>query len=419
MKELLKKTLKIIKTFWGVIFSLCAIASVGLLFDKEASGTTVPALLLIGICGYLAYVCFKKTKKKKTSLETVNNITTQQVSRPIKQKQNQTDNYNDIYSSTNRIIEETDFNKATSIDELNKLSMLRSDKLYEDRQKRIASFDPYEAIKLDISPKPLDSVKKNFLKQIAGQPIDNPNVWGYWTYEYSLDFPKVMTELLSMHYLSIVGKDKILSKLTIPELKKILSDFNLKVSGKKADLLNRIETNIDPYDLEEYFSEGAKFYYLTERGEEALQNLSDSATKDTDFEDECLNLIINGDVDGAYKHICKHEMKKVIPRGLGIDWSEELNNGLSDYQISEYTHFLEADIELPDELLEFEIQFKACCILCIIFGMQAMKISKTFRRITRAYNIESGVLNSNLQKYQFELLDGFQANTFKELNIEL
>ncbi|MBQ7296449.1 MAG: SAP domain-containing protein [Clostridia bacterium] len=417
MKELSKKILKIIKTFCGVIFSLCAVASVGLLFDKEASGATIPALLLIGICGYLAYICLKKPKKPEPVIRNVyankedfskgiplesEKARNQKVTLPVQQK-----NHSSIYSSTNRIIEETDFSKATSIDELNQLSMLRSDKLYEDRQKRIASFDPYEAIKLNIPPKPLDSVKKNFLKQIAGQPIDNPNVWGYWTYEYSLDFSKVMTELLSMHYLSVVGKDKILPKLTTPELKRILSDFNLKVSGKKADLLNRIETNIDPYDLEEYFSEDAKFYYLTERGEEALQNLSDSATKDTDFEDECLNLIINGDVNSAYKHICKHEMKKVIPRGLGIDWSEELNNGLSDYQISEYTHFLEADIELPDELLEFEIQFKACCILCIMLGMQALKISKTFRRITGAYNISNGVLNSNLQKYQFELLDGF------------
>lgn len=70
MKELLKKIWKIIKIFWGVIFSLCAITSVGLLFDKEASGTTVPALLLIGICGYLAYICLKKTKNEIPDLNT-------------------------------------------------------------------------------------------------------------------------------------------------------------------------------------------------------------------------------------------------------------------------------------------------------------------------------------------------------------
>lgn len=73
MKKVLKKIWNIIKKVYGVMFILCTILSVSLYFDEETQ--ILPCLMLTGICGYLAYICFKKPKKKTTA-QTFANINT-------------------------------------------------------------------------------------------------------------------------------------------------------------------------------------------------------------------------------------------------------------------------------------------------------------------------------------------------------
>ena len=289
--------------------------------------------------------------------------------------------------------------------------------MYNERKERIATFDPTKVEVCTSNDCVLNSVEKNFLKQIIGQPVKNPNVWGYWTYEYSIDFVQIMTKLISYGFLDIGSIENDLEKLTMTELKNVLDFFKLPKSGKKAELIDRIRSNTDITSLQNYFSDKPKIYLLTKKGRKALENLVDSATKNTEFEDQCLELILLGDIDGAYKVICKNEMNKVIPRGLGTDWQLEYKNGLSDYQLCKYTNFLQLNIgnEIPKEIREYEMQFKACCILAILLGITADKIAKTFIRITGKCTKEKSSLRASLQNFQFKLMEDFQSHCFEEL----
>lgn len=56
---------------------------------------------------------------------------------------------------------------------------------------------------------------------------------------------------------------------TVPELKAILADRELKISGNKSELINRIISNIDTDDLEDLFP--LRKYRLTEKGEKAIE----------------------------------------------------------------------------------------------------------------------------------------------------
>ena len=56
--------------------------------------------------------------------------------------------------------------------------------------------------------------------------------------------------------------------LTIPELKNILKSKQLKVSGKKSILLERIFSNFKQEELQYYIKNS--FYILTEQGKNTL-----------------------------------------------------------------------------------------------------------------------------------------------------
>lgn len=81
-----------------------------------------------------------------------------------------------------------------------------------------------------------------------------------------------LDRLLSNGYLTLGDMEQRISLQTVPELKAILADKELKVSGKKAELVNRIIENIDSDDLESLFP--VNVYCITEKGEKALEPYS-------------------------------------------------------------------------------------------------------------------------------------------------
>lgn len=343
-----------------------------------------------------------------------NKLFSSKTTKTSSQENTESDN---IRNSTNRIINETDYSKAENIDEIDQLSKNRSDDLYEDRQRIIAKFDPYSASQNKEVPESLNSIEKYFLKSMIGQPIKNPEVCAYWFYEYSLDYSDTIKKLLSMRYLKIGGKENCLSSMTVAELKEILSAFNEKVSGKKAELLNRITSNISHSDLEKFFSKKPKVYCLTELGKKAIDGLPDSATKNLEFEDKCLECIIHENIKGAYKIVCENELKKIIPRGLETDWNRKISEGLPEYKSVRFNNFFASKINLPNELVSFEKEFKACIIFGIMLGFAADKIEKMFRRITKIdkQKVSSSVLMPLLQKYQFAIMDDIQIQSISNL----
>lgn len=87
-----------------------------------------------------------------------------------------------------------------------------------------------------------------------------------------------LTRLLQGKYLQLSGLEKNISLKTVPELKAILSEHELKVSGKKGELVYRLVENLSEYELKELFPIGV--YEITEKGRAALKPYSIISTND-------------------------------------------------------------------------------------------------------------------------------------------
>ena len=164
-----------------------------------------------------------------------------------------------------------------------------SDNDYQQRREefhknKIKLFD-YTKIDKVVLNRDLTALEKSFLKYIEGSVADNINLAMYWTYDYGIDYKKTIDLFVSNNYLKISDYQTDLKKYTIPELKKLLKHYNLKLSGNKPDLLKRISDNLTTENLLDFFKDGPKYLELTEKGKVAISNLQESATKDPDFED--------------------------------------------------------------------------------------------------------------------------------------
>lgn len=270
------------------------------------------------------------------------------------------------------------FNENESIRSLNEESKKRSDWYYEQHQKKYVGWNPQtDLLKTDSNP--LTSVEIAFLDYIDTQKVNELSLAGYWTYEYDLDFKYVISKLINNGYL-IISSVPNLGKLKVDELKDILRKFNLKVSGNKADLIKRIEENITPEQLTEYYNNtlGELYYRSTEAGRLLIKSMSNSVTRDVEFEDECIALIERFDFNGAYKLVCKRESMKPLKRGIGIDWERQFNQGLSSNTLNIYKKLIQTDF--PEIQFETQRAAKITIIFCDMLGKYPS--TKLFNRLT-------------------------------------
>lgn len=323
--------------------------------------------------------------------------------------------------SIERIINETPFENAATLEEMDLLARERSDRLYYECQARIAAFDPYSVNTDNLDTTPLTSVEKYFLKSIANQPIEQPYVAGYWTYEYSMDFAEWMTKLIGNRYVKISDLKDVwgnLDFLTVPILKNILRANKLPVSGRKAELIDRIKTNLSQENLPPIDELMLPRYILTEKGKAAVCDLPKSATKNLELEDNCLEKISSMQFNEAYKLVCQNELNKIIPRGMGINWEEEIEYGLSPSEEKLYKDFMESNISrlIPKYLVPYTVPLKTCVILGVMLGVDNTGAKNLFVRV-------SGICDSpdiavTTQRLIFKLLDTRQKRTFEDLQPE-
>lgn len=98
----------------------------------------------------------------------------------------------------------------------------------------------------------------NLLYWADGQKkeINYPN---YFTFSYTINPYTAHRELVEQGLLELAGKDKQWNTLTVPKLKEVLKKNNLKSTGNKPDLVQRlIEHNIQAPNVE--------LYVLSEKG---------------------------------------------------------------------------------------------------------------------------------------------------------
>jgi len=93
---------------------------------------------------------------------------------------------------------------------------------------------------------------------------------GFWDYKYGIkDMDSVLRSLCKKGYIEAGPLELAMKKYTIPELKKLLKQHSLKVTGKKDELIQRLINNISDIELNSVFVD--KPYILTPLGNDILK----------------------------------------------------------------------------------------------------------------------------------------------------
>lgn len=116
--------------------------------------------------------------------------------------------------------------------------------------------------------------------------------------------------------------------LKMDELKSILYEHHIKVSGNKKDLIERILCSIAPQSIinSEHYS---AFYLLTDLGQRFVDETYDKCIKkELAFHNKAISLILQYNLDEAYQLICKHNAELPYQTGMGIDWEKGYYMGM-------------------------------------------------------------------------------------------
>lgn len=141
---------------------------------------------------------------------------------------------------------------------------------------------------------------------------------GFWWFAYGIrDVGAALRSLESRGFIELGPAGAALKSLTITQLKEILREHNLKLSGKKDELVLRVYDNVSETELLDAGIE--RKYMLTKSGEEELSEneyvaYMHSHSKYTDFTVWDLNWMLGYDDKSHYKEIIDSKHKEIENR---------------------------------------------------------------------------------------------------------
>jgi hypothetical protein len=164
----------------------------------------------------------------------------------------------------------------------------------------------------------------------------------YWKTALGEKPDKIIKNFIREGLLDTAGlSEKINYKYKASDLKKILKERELKVSGHKEELIQRLIDN----DIK-VMTEATKdidLYQCTSTGKQLAENyLTDEKDKRESVEREVLKLLSQKDYPNAAQIVAKYEASQVFPRGMGIDWKNY--DGASDVESLEMIFNLKPSI---------------------------------------------------------------------------
>lgn len=181
------------------------------------------------------------------------------------------------------------------------------------------------------------------LYKLNNHPIDEPFT-GIVTKE--VDIPNFIPILIELDLIKVATCTESLSLLKAENLKQILKDNNLKISGKKADLVKRILDNIDE-SLIKTSDAYLSFYKLTPSGEKLIDDIyAASESERIAFFKNIIDQILNFNLNGAYRMVCKRNAEMPISPGLGCNWHNRYQTGLSEKDEQIYLQRLQNSTEI-------------------------------------------------------------------------
>lgn len=92
---------------------------------------------------------------------------------------------------------------------------------------------------------------------------------GYFKYQYGIDTKTSAKKLFKKGFVSEASIAESLSSLKVPELKDILRKHNLKVSGRKAELIKRIQHHLSETDMRPFLKQ--RPLKITEKGQSIIE----------------------------------------------------------------------------------------------------------------------------------------------------
>lgn len=198
---------------------------------------------------------------------------------------------------------------------------------------------------------PVEILMLNYVRDGIKSDMKFP---GYWQYQYGVNAQEVVVELLNKNLLEIADADVSLQHMEVKELKQILSSAGLKVSGKKADLVERIFNEINKQSL---LSLGLPTYLTrTDAGEKVLEE-----NARPDMKEYYEAKLIYGDDESALSAV------KLISARKFKD-AEKYIKTRQEYKSEEFEEFLDFHVKALDEYTGYEDKIKSCIIYSVMAG---------------------------------------------------
>ena len=402
MKKFFYKILSIILGFIAFSLLLITLICTWLIITSNnpitlAQGLVIIALFLIFLiapCCLLTFFSVKLWKKSNTGTINVTNSINSNSSyeTAIQQKNRSTEE-----TANSEIIANSAQSDNNDIENINKERQQQSNILYAELLEKISSFNSNERNPEEADKTPLTSLEKSFLVYMNNLNIVNPNIAQYWSYEYGINYKKCIEKFLCSGYLRVSTHTEALHSLTVTELKTILKENGLKQSGKKDDLLNRIQEVLTEDDIKKYVSDNNLVFILTDKGIAATAGVLPSVTKDLDFENKCLSLIDKRHFFEAYDAVRQRELSKRFQRGINVDY----NQPLELYKEKIYTKLYSSSAN-P--------KIVNTVIFCNMIGVNFNKAKLLLNRLNLdEYLVEFKKLNSILHSY-FDIEQYKQSN---------
>lgn len=202
------------------------------------------------------------------------------------------------------------------------------------------TFNPDENCNLQLGPKELA-----FLKYLPGK---NPaTIAGYWTHNVNIKINKLLKDLISHGYIEYKANPE--KSLRVADLKSLLAKKGQKVSGKKSELIERFLASYSDTEIEQM--DIPKSFALTEKGLETVKDIPFSLSHDHILDKKCIDHIKVKRYKEAYILVCDMEMKKPVPRGMGISWEHEKKHPerFLNQNVNFYNNILKLDaVEKPE-----------------------------------------------------------------------
>lgn len=156
-----------------------------------------------------------------------------------------------------------------------------------------------------------------FLAPAQSDFISNPDEWQTVLGE---DIQKAVKRFLQEGFLieaDLAGK--LDARLKVTELKDLLKQRGLKVSGRKSDLIQRLIDH-DQQGME-HIIRGIRVLICSDEGRRIAEDYrAQEDAERQEAENQVWQLLQSGKLRSACEKMAEYEAKQVFPRGLDIDW---------------------------------------------------------------------------------------------------